>query len=401
MKNYLIIPAMPTPNGPLHLGHIGGPYLRADILARHLRQQGHHVKVMSGTDNFENYAYRQAVKESLPPLAICNKYHPQIAADLKTMNIHCDEFINPHTQPWHEKYRSWCFRLLEEAQSAGHVREHDGHLQLKMPQNADLQGRGINPPLIHAYQRFLSESQSLNQLTSDCDWGFQLTADKTLLSYGFIYAYYQMLLEHAALTDATVIATFGVDNTVPVLASVLGFSDVHPDYKPVDYYLVNYFYYVNGKKFSTSTRHAIWVTDILGTNISIDILRLFLAGIDVSTAPGNFSFEEFLQFHDALQQQLRRLIHPPVRRTASHPYPGSEDFFRKIDAALQPAQFRPHLAVQAIIEWLQLGEAIAADSADYAGWLKTLAEGAGPFMPDLSANIFTWLEEERLCSNMM
>src|SRR3990167_10315505 len=137
MKKYLIIPAMPTPNGPLHLGHIGGPYLRADILARHLWQQGNHVTVLSGTDNFENYTARQAIKEKLPPLAICQKYYPQIVADLKTMNIHFDDFINPHAYQWLEKYQYWCFKLIEDADNAGKIRKIDNNYVLDSPGQAD------------------------------------------------------------------------------------------------------------------------------------------------------------------------------------------------------------------------------------------------------------------------
>ncbi|WP_428992044.1 class I tRNA ligase family protein [Bathymodiolus heckerae thiotrophic gill symbiont] len=44
---------MPTPNGRFHIGHISGPYLKTDILARNLKFLGHDVKVMSGVDTYE------------------------------------------------------------------------------------------------------------------------------------------------------------------------------------------------------------------------------------------------------------------------------------------------------------------------------------------------------------
>jgi methionyl-tRNA synthetase len=47
---YLITAAYHTPNGPLHLGHLGGPFLSADVLSRHLESLGHEPTRVTGTD---------------------------------------------------------------------------------------------------------------------------------------------------------------------------------------------------------------------------------------------------------------------------------------------------------------------------------------------------------------
>lgn len=55
MSKVVIVCSRPTPNGPLHLDHLSGPYLRADILKRYLIQQGHEVCLVTGVDAFETY----------------------------------------------------------------------------------------------------------------------------------------------------------------------------------------------------------------------------------------------------------------------------------------------------------------------------------------------------------
>ena len=403
MKKYLIIPAMPTPNGPLHLGHIGGPYLRADIMARYLRQLGHHVIVLSGTDNYENYTQRQAVKEGVTPTEICNKYYPQIVAELKFMNIMLDNFINPHDDQWIEKYRSMCFGLLAQAESTGKIRVENGDYFLRLPQHVDLHHKGISDSLIHAYEKYLTKSHHETPLTSDSDWGFALSEGKTLLSYGFVYAYYLLLAGKNAFSkdsETTIIATFGVDNTIPILASVAGMSAVHENFKPVDYYIINYFYHVNGKKFSTSSRHAIWVSDIKQQNISVDILRFFLASIDVSAAVGDFSLDDFLQFHTRMAAAIELWMQVPVV-PAHAPHTDSAELYQRIDQALQPHQFMPHLAVQAIQEWMNRGNTIVMQAEEYSAWLQALGVAVEPFMPQLAERIYLMTREQTTCINMM
>lgn len=63
--------------------------------------------------------------------------------------------------------------------------------------------------------------------------------------------------------DVVTICSFGIDNALPFLSSVLGISHGCPQYKSFDYYLVNYFYYLDGSKFSTSRQHMIGVEDAI------------------------------------------------------------------------------------------------------------------------------------------
>lgn len=393
MKNYLIIPAMPTPNGPLHLGHIGGPYLRADMLARHLRQGGNKVKVVSGTDNFENYTERQSIKENKSPELICNTYYPQIVDDLKTMNIELDAFINLHDERWLEKYKKWCFKLIQNASQMGMLHHKNEDLVLDLPKNSDLNERGINDVLIKAYGSHLKKTGYKSILTSKSSWGVRLSDRRTLLSYGFIYAYYLMLAEIEtdnalfSKNDTTVIASFGIDNTFSVLDSVLGYSSISAAFKPVDYYIVNYFYHMQGKKFSTSSRHAVWVSDIKNNPaISIDIVRLYLAGIDVNHQVGDYSSSEFSKFHSAIQNHIASLIRKPIKFSNS-PHEMHAKVLLAIDKALQPNHFKPHIVANMIKDWIKMGTLINPGSAEYDAWLKTFGCITYAIMPNVSKKI--------------
>lgn len=94
-REHLIIPSMPTPNGRLHLGHIAGPFLRADVLARHLTRRGDQVHVISGCDSYESYMERQATRENRNASLIAQENTKGILADLIAMDMKPDNWIDP------------------------------------------------------------------------------------------------------------------------------------------------------------------------------------------------------------------------------------------------------------------------------------------------------------------
>jgi len=105
-KRFLIVPSRPTPNGPLHLGHIAGPYLRADILARYLKQSGHEVKMVSGSDVFDSYVLLSSYKEGKHPHEIINYYHNSIKEDLLAMDIDMNLYINILEEPFLTQFQT-------------------------------------------------------------------------------------------------------------------------------------------------------------------------------------------------------------------------------------------------------------------------------------------------------
>ena len=74
-KRYTITAALPYANGPLHIGHIAGAYLPADIYARFKRMQGDDVAFICGSDEHGAAITLRAKKEGTTPQAIVDKYH--------------------------------------------------------------------------------------------------------------------------------------------------------------------------------------------------------------------------------------------------------------------------------------------------------------------------------------
>jgi len=74
--------AWPYANGPLHLGHIAGAYLPADIFARYHRMKGNEVVMVSGSDTHGAPITLQADKEGVSPRELFERYHKLFLASL-------------------------------------------------------------------------------------------------------------------------------------------------------------------------------------------------------------------------------------------------------------------------------------------------------------------------------
>ena len=74
-KRYTVTSALPYANGPLHIGHIAGAYLPADIYVRYLKGKGHNVAFVCGSDEHGAAITLRAKKEAVSPQEIVDKYH--------------------------------------------------------------------------------------------------------------------------------------------------------------------------------------------------------------------------------------------------------------------------------------------------------------------------------------
>src|SRR5579859_3905820 len=94
-RHYLLIPSPPTPNGRLHLGHIAGPFLKLDVMARAFRMDGDIAGIMSASDVYESYVTLRAWRDGLEPEQVCEKYHALIARDMDALMIEYDGYCDP------------------------------------------------------------------------------------------------------------------------------------------------------------------------------------------------------------------------------------------------------------------------------------------------------------------
>ena len=73
-KRYTVTSALPYANGPVHIGHLAGVYVPADIYVRYLRQQGRDVIFIGGSDEHGVPITIKARKEGVSPQAIVDKF---------------------------------------------------------------------------------------------------------------------------------------------------------------------------------------------------------------------------------------------------------------------------------------------------------------------------------------
>ena len=74
-KRYTITAALPYTNGPIHIGHLAGVYIPADIYARYRRLKGDDVAFICGSDEHGVPITIKAKKEGVDPQFIVDKYH--------------------------------------------------------------------------------------------------------------------------------------------------------------------------------------------------------------------------------------------------------------------------------------------------------------------------------------
>jgi len=90
--------AWPYANGPLHLGHIAGAYLPADIFARYHRLKGNDVLMVSGSDQHGAPITIRAEQESTTPQKVADKYHRQFLECWQKLGVSFDLFTTTHTE---------------------------------------------------------------------------------------------------------------------------------------------------------------------------------------------------------------------------------------------------------------------------------------------------------------
>ena len=114
MKDYkriLVTSALPYANGPLHIGHLAGAYVPADIYVRYQRLKKVDVMFIGGSDEHGVPITIRAKKEGVTPKEIIDRYHYQMKDTFKGMGISYD-FYGRTSSPTHHKVASDFFRKL-------------------------------------------------------------------------------------------------------------------------------------------------------------------------------------------------------------------------------------------------------------------------------------------------
>ncbi len=103
-ENTLIFSPPPTPNGDLHLGHIAGPYLAADILRRFIKLNQKQVTHIVGCDDHQSYIQHVASKKNKSNQMIVDYYQQAIKKSFKLAGISHDKFHQPSRDNKFQEY---------------------------------------------------------------------------------------------------------------------------------------------------------------------------------------------------------------------------------------------------------------------------------------------------------
>ena len=122
-KRYTITAALPYTNGPIHIGHLAGVYVPADIYARYLRLTGHDVAFICGSDEHGVAISMKAKKEGVTPQEIIDKYHFIIKKSFEDFGITFDNYSRTSAKVHHETASEFFKKLYNNGQFIEEVTE--------------------------------------------------------------------------------------------------------------------------------------------------------------------------------------------------------------------------------------------------------------------------------------
>ncbi|RRV10720.1 methionine--tRNA ligase [Pseudomonas sp. v388] len=115
MTRFIVTITPPTPNGDLHIGHIAGPFLAADVFTRVQRQRGHECVLLSYSDDYQSYMLRKGLETGTHPVELASRNSDRIEASLAAINIQPDNWMRPHGNPWFAEAVAEVFDALQAA----------------------------------------------------------------------------------------------------------------------------------------------------------------------------------------------------------------------------------------------------------------------------------------------
>jgi len=101
-KRFTLTAALPYTNGPIHIGHLAGVYVPADIYARYLRLKGHDVAFICGSDEHGVPITIKAKKEGISPQDVVDRYHTIIKKSFKEFGISFDNYSRTSAAVHHD-----------------------------------------------------------------------------------------------------------------------------------------------------------------------------------------------------------------------------------------------------------------------------------------------------------
>lgn len=280
---------------------------------------------------------------------------------------------------------------------------------------------GAPASIIEVIARFLQRENGLVRLTAPGDWGVAWSPDRfdnprVLFESGWEYALtcadrvHEKAPEHVhamlGSSDITTLVSFGIDNAVLLLAGSAAVMDALQDHKSFDYVLTNYFYNLQGAKFSTSRLHVVWAADIVDhTPATSDGVRYFLSRESPEQGETNFAVEEFVDavnvdlagaLDSRIDMALANLDHRQPQSIDPALLPSLEGAVSRLGLAFRLDAVSVRDAWAVLHQWMQWQEVNVTHPGHAYLWLKGLAYLAAPIMPRLAEYLWQRLGHQGL-----
>lgn len=366
-KPYLITLPPPTPNGGLHMGHLGGPFLAGDVFSKALRLRGDMTHVICYSDVNQSYVETTAKKMGEDPLDLAYKWTEDIKDTLKRFDIEVDDFFLPGDENnnkvinvFKQLERSGC--LVKRSYPFFKDKNEDVYLgeagvsgycpnclagckcgiceSCGLPTNAEniispyntvsgsldlyityadvltidlnsyreeiaafyKMNHRFRPRYLQLIDKVLKQGLPVYPITVPGDWGIPYSQS----SYPgqVLNAWPEIMAQHisayidaevdrfANLAPPRVVNFFGFDNSFFYAILHLAMLMVINKGKWLPYScIINEFYNLDGKKFSTSNNHVLWASDMVKDENS-DLVRLYCCLNSPGFEKSNFNYKE-------------------------------------------------------------------------------------------------------------
>jgi methionyl-tRNA synthetase len=371
-KKFVLSTALSTPNGPLHLGHIAGPYLHTDIYRRCLEREGAEVLALGGLDTYELHVQSAAIARSVEPRDLTLENGRAIASALQRFAVHYDHWLDLSTAVGSRSWRQFITEISAELHHRGTLidKEETVLWQGDIPQIgpwrkgacclcgeaytgfccencgylnnsiADSSRAALNVrqtrtsflsfasawPQLNCIQgrRFAQESDKLRAkfatnplLRLTLPGNFGLPARDFRLGEGVLFSYNWVFptivfaakeicqqagwneIPFAADSPIHTTSFFGSDSAYVRSVAAPLWTRVIPGWRSFDQHVQNEFYLLDGLKFSTSRKHAIWALDDKFENeFEAECCRRFIAMTGPTFVKTSFSLQTFYAWRD-------------------------------------------------------------------------------------------------------
>ncbi|WP_445945882.1 class I tRNA ligase family protein [Shewanella sp.] len=324
-----------------------------------------------------------------------------------TMSGYFCEDCGAHLEP-SEMLKS---RHRDEQQVLKMVEKADQFFRIDRPVEllTKLQKVGVRASELAVVIKQFEQQRTHVRLTEWSDWGIPFAGEKQVyFGHGLLYAYCRLIGQaYQALTgcevhpfdqgsDVISINFFGIDNTASHMINIQAIGEEIPDWKGFDHFVVNHFYLLEGRKFSTSAGHVIKGSDVIRSEVlHPETVRFVLAATSPCKVQADFTLSLFLNWYNQIfigQVQSKIIYVNQSLIGFSARYQATQTFshhWQQVCALYHCPDFDPRQVVELLLLHNDtLTQCDSAKPVQKASWLAEMALLLYPLMPSWATEIW-------------